>query len=188
MILDLLTILNSAFLNRCRGSRLYNLTTSTVVGRIVSALGMGINASFDHFRDLTQMLEIQAWSFVSLMLWSTFAWDKYWSAAIGNRPDMTKAAFAPVDWVMVKLRIPFASDFQLRLWGLCAITLRLSIYALCVVGLAFIEGRPEHAWYGVGSLLLGLPYYVWGYIKKDFAVEYAEYTVGALMRIIIISI
>lgn len=150
-------IFSAAILNRMRGSRIYNLTTSTELGRIVSAMGFGLLASFLEIGNNILMLEMFAWVFLSILLWSTPAWDKYWSEEIGHDPNHT------------------------RLYGLMQMTIRMQLIVPCFIGIAFISGHLEQLVYLPLTLLLGIPYYIWGYISKNYAIPFSEYTIGGML-------
>src|SRR5262245_52176304 len=86
----LIVALLFAFLNRARGSRLYGLTDSTALARLVSTHFMGVIAGTLALQqdpgNPAHMAAVTLWTWGTLMLWCTPAWDAYWSAAIGNDP------------------------------------------------------------------------------------------------------
>jgi hypothetical protein len=93
-------------LNCARGRLLFGMTTSTVISRIVATAGMAMGVAaitLDPFAAL--------FSWLSLMLWCTPAWDAYWSAEIGNDPSHS------------------------RLWGLGMMTLRMLLARRAFLGL-----------------------------------------------------
>lgn len=151
-----------AFLNRARGTRLFEHTTSTMISRIVS---MGLMAAYLSAEALmldvggVRSLCLLAWAWASLLLWCDEAWDDLWSACIGHDPNHS------------------------RLWGLMMLTLRMSLGIPYFVGVAYITGHSDRAWYAAASLLLGLPYYIWGYLQPNKAINFAEPTVGTIIAI-----
>ncbi len=169
-----LTIAAFAILNRMRGSRIYDLTSSTTVGRLAACLGMAMCTAV--LNSTMHQVPVFLWSLASLMLADIFAWDNYWSAAVGNPTDIMKPAFAPVDWVMAKL-----PAMPLRLWGTVAMGLRMSLFGAYVAGLAVITDHPANAFYGLFTLLFGVPYLVSGYLWKQNPVASSEYLVGGLL-------
>jgi hypothetical protein len=70
-----------AILNRARGTKFFEMTTSTVKSRIFSTLLMASTIAFKGNNVILFPL-----CFIGLMFWCTFAWDEYWAAAIGNGP------------------------------------------------------------------------------------------------------
>lgn len=115
--------------------------------------------------------------FPLLMLWCVFAWDRYWSAAIGN--GASEGGWKPIDYIMSKLWPVPAGGFKLRLWGTVAMGLRMMMLIPFLVTLAFItDGNP---WYSLLSVFLGVPYLLWGYLVKVNVIRNAELTVGALV-------
>lgn len=151
-----------ALLNRARGTKLFNLVNSTVIGRLLSTMLMAVSASLAVIPETLLMLEVFGWLWASLMLWCTPAWDKYWSAAIGHDPDHS------------------------RLWGLAMMTLRMTLGAPAIIGLAFIINKPLHAYYALGTLFMGLPYYVFGYLRPQKPIDYSEPVVGAILGLMIV--
>lgn len=142
------------FLNRARGSRLFNYCNSTVFTRLVATFGMGLcvlAASASYAAAL--------WAWASLMLWCTPAWDKYWSEAIGN------------------------SQTHSRLYGLMQMTIRQLLILPCFFGLEYITGASY--WLSLPALLLGLPYYLSGFLGSSYVITYAEYGVGAIIGLTI---
>lgn len=177
--LQLLIILLFACLNRARGTQLFGLTTSTEAGRLVSMYGMAMLVAFLAFLSSetdTHALMTFIVSFAGLLLWCTFGWDNYWSAAIGNPTDITKPTFAPVDWIMSKL-----PAMPLRLWGAIAMGLRQSLATPTIAAIACIAGHPEHAIYGLATLFFGFIYMATGYGPNRYAIPIAEPFVGATL-------
>ncbi len=171
-------ILLFSILNRCRGSHFYNLVNSTTLSRILSATLMAIVASFQ----TPSLIPLIA---CGLDLWMTPAWDKYWSAAIGNPTDLTAKAFAPVDWIMLRLWHWPVQGIQLRLWGTVAMGLRggLPLYPLfAVLGFA---GYPIAFVTGLATFFQGIPYLIGGIpCDKAYSVPFAEYVWGAVLGLL----
>lgn len=149
-----------ALCNRARGSQLYGLTDSTVIGRLASTLGMALsNGLFFNLGSIIQM-EIAAWSWASLMLWCTFAWDKFWSAMLGNDPNHSK------------------------LWGLGWMALRQSLAVVEVIGGCWLTGNLDRWWLALATPLLAVPYIIYGIVAKKTPILDAELTDGAMLGII----
>jgi hypothetical protein len=146
-----------AFLNRARGSQLFGLTTSTVIGRLVAMGAMAVLTSLMMIPDATMMAEIFALTFAGLMLWATPAWDAYWSAEIGDSPTHSK------------------------LWGVLMMGWRQLLIVPTYIGQAFLVGHPERAIWAATTLFYWLPYLVYGVSAKSRAVELSEYTIGVLI-------
>lgn len=150
-----------AILNRARGTQLFNATSSTVIGRLVSTLGMSLLTAATASHEPILFATFLAWTWASLMLWCTPAWDAYWSAAIGHDPANS------------------------RLWGLTAMTLRMTLAVPSIVGLAYLSAQPFHSIYASGILLMGLPYYLAGYLNPKNPIGMAEPMVGAILGLLI---
>lgn len=146
-----------AVLNRARGSQLFGLTTSTVIGRLMSMGGMAVVTSLMLVPNTTRMVEVFAVAFGGLMLWATPAWDSYWSAEIGNDPSHSK------------------------LWGCLMMGWRQLLIVPTFAGEAFLIGHPERAVWAATAGLYWLPYFAFGAMVKPRAVEFSEYTIGALI-------
>lgn len=162
-------------LNRARGSQIYGLAQSTVEARVVAMLFM---ACFT--MGIAGSIIVAPVIFAGLMLWCSFAWDNYWSAAIGNPTDLDKPTFPPVDFIM---RIAFRwLRPRPRLWGALAMSLRgfIAGYAL-FVALGFM-GYTKAPFLGLGLLLQGVPYYAFGHLPGGkYTIFLSEFAVGALM-------
>ena len=176
-----------AFLNRGRGSQFWNQIDSTVASRLVTTLSMSSLTMIASGSDEYQGDLILFWVWAVMSLWAFPGWDNYWSAAIGNAFNPNASTFAPVDWLMK--RMPWfsavyaatASNLSRRLWGTVAMGLRQALAAPCFIGLAYLTGHPETGWYAAGTLLLGTPYLLGGYVCKAYPVGFAEYCVGAVL-------
>jgi hypothetical protein len=165
-----------AALNRARGSRLFNLTTSTTIGRLSSTGGMAIATAL--LADNPIIIPI-LWT--GLFLWTLPAWDKYWSAAIGNPTDMAATSFAPVDWIMAKLWPSPKPGIQLRLWGTIAMGLRGALLFPLFAILGFMR-YPAAFLIGLATLLQGVPYLISGIPSdKSYSIPFAETLWGACL-------
>lgn len=153
-----------AFMNRARGTKLFEMTRSTTIGRIVSMGGIAFVAhlyALMHGYSLFISVGVFAWVWASLMLWCVWGWDDLWSATIGDQPDKS------------------------RLWGLAHLALRMIWGVPCIVGLALLAGHPFAAIWALGVPLLALPYYVWGFVPHQYTINNAEMTVGAMWWLMI---
>lgn len=158
-----LLVIAFAVLNRARGSRLFELTSSTGVSRIVATFLMAAATTSLVFPD--RMLFVMPWVWVSLLVWCTPAWDAYWSAEIGDDPKHS------------------------RLWGLGMMTLRMALVMPCLTGLAVLSGHTDRALFANGALLLGLPYYLLGFIVPvGYVIFASELTVGAILGALVFAI
>lgn len=184
----LLTIVSFAFWNRARGSQLFDLAKSTTEGRLLSCFGMATTAAMLVAMNLPHatylIVAVAAGSMAALMFWCVFAWDNYWSAAIGNPTSITKAAFAPVDLVMRGF-----SWLPIRLWGTLAMGLRQMLLAPFLIGLAIVCGHPGLSVLGAAPIAFGVPYLVGGYLKAVVApVTFAELVIGGVMGFLVSTI
>ncbi len=151
--------------NRARGSKLFGLTSSTEISRILSMLGIAIGTAILTFnKNWSHFDVVLFWAFICLMLWCTPAWDSLWGQTITGS----------------------ASN---RLRGLAKLALRMSLAAPCMIGLAYLTGHIEHVAYSVATSLLAVPYYIFGYLLPQYngryAVPAAELTAGAILGAII---
>lgn len=186
-----------AFLNRARGSQLFTETDSTTEARLVSVSCMAIICLGMKMANPIQGVEIGAWTIAALMFWCVFAWDKYWGAAIGTNDAeaMQSSAFAPVDYIMYWIwpNPPSVTGISMRLWGWLAMSLRQSLAAIWVIGMAYLSGRPENSWLAIFTPALGTFYFIGGLLvplpqngQQTKAVMLAEYGVGAGLGILAI--
>lgn len=182
-----------ALMNRARGSQFFSLTDSTTEARIISMMGIAIAMSFLKLENPLLTAGIVVWTLAALMLWCTPAWDKYWGAAIGtNTPaDQAKTSCVPVDWVMSVIwpETPI-SGVSMRLWGWLAMSLRQSLAAVWVIGLACLAGHPENCWLAIFTPLLGTFYFIFGLViplpippATTKAILPSELAVGAALGI-----
>lgn len=146
-----------AFLNRARGTQLFGLTDSTIVGRLVSMMGMALLTSFLFMHNSILMLSAFLGTWAFLMLWCSPLWDKFWNIEIGN------------------------SDTHSRLYGLMQMTIRMSLAVPTILFIAGLSGHQFNTFYAFGALTLGFPYYLYGYIRSSNPIPYSEYTVGSML-------
>jgi len=151
-------------LNCARGRLLFGMTTSTEESRVISTFFMAMASAALAVSvrpgDALFVGEVSAWAWLMLLLWCTPAWDAYWSAEIGNDPSHS------------------------RLWGLGMMTLRMLLAAPCIIGLALLEHTT--AWFSLGVLTLGIPYYVSGFITpRAYVISAAETAVGMILGLLI---
>lgn len=155
MIISLLLLPICSIANRARGSKFWEHISSTVLTRLAA---MGIIAlSVTAF---TSNLILFPVILAGLMLWCTPAWDKYWSAQIGNDlPAVSKA------------------------WGNRHMFVRQLLILPTFAATIYFYNTPW-AWgalYAIPALLYWLPYYVFGFFTKSESIARAEYTIGALI-------
>ncbi len=168
-----------ALLNRARGSKLFGLTTSTTVARIVSTIGMACATYWEH-----RTLGVLLWSFASLFFWQVFGWGKYFAAIHGNI-DPNGGGLRWVDRVMGWLDPPLHTLEQRKRWGTVAMGLRMTLLAPFIIGLAFLTGEPNRAWLAAFTPFLGIPYYLGGKLSQKYSVLIAELIVGALIGLMV---
>lgn len=168
-----------ALLNRARGSKLFGLTTSTTVARIVSTVGMALLTYQSH-----PTLGVLLWSFASLFFWQVFGWGKYFAAIHGNI-DPKGGGMRWVDWLMDRLDLPTFTVEERKRWGTVAMGLRQTLLAPFVLGLAYLTDDPGMAWLAVFTPFLGIPYYLAGKISQKYAGLIAELIIGALIGAIV---
>lgn len=168
-----------ALLNRARGSKLFGLTASTTVARIVSTLGMALLTYWAHPK-----LSVLLWSFASLFFWQVFGWGKYF-AAIHGQIDPNGGRMQWVDWAMERIGMPTNTVEQRKKWGTVAMGLRQTLLIPFIVGLAYLTDDPAKLWLVPVTPLLGLAYYMGGKISQQYSVFIAELIVGAVIGIIV---
>lgn len=150
-----------AILNRARGSQLFGYTDSTVIGRLVAALGMAISvyilSLFDGISNIHAVI-VFFWTIGALMFWMVPRWDAYWSAEIGNDPKHS------------------------RLWGLATMTLRMLLAAPCIIGLAYLSEHIDKAWLALATAFLAVPYLIFGYLTPGAnVIRNSELAAGAIL-------
>ena len=163
-----------AILDRARGSKLFDLITSTQVSRIVST-GLMATAVMGISGNIYTLL---AWPL--LFGWSIAGWGVYQGTATGTRSNFTEKEFAPVDWLMSKISYfddinrATVTDLECRLWGTIAMALRQMLLAPYIVAIG-------GTWQVVLIPLMALPYMAAGYLVKRDHIMYAEYASGAVL-------
>lgn len=173
------------FWNCARGRKLFGLTDSTAIGRIISTCMMAALPAMMLLPDVDSMTLMWGWIWLMLMVWCTPAWDNYWSVTIGDRlPPVT--CFAPVDWLMSE----FPWDrFKGRIWGLVALTLRMMLILPAFVGEMIYLGHYNRWEWLLCSLLMGIPYYISGYVSpRKYVIAAAEIGTGAIIGIMAFGI
>lgn len=163
-----------ALLNRARGTRLFEHTSSTVIGRVVSMGGMVLVSWLAFPIGIYEVLVIWA----GLMLWcSAGGWGKYFSAMHGKY-DPNEHEIAWIDWAGTYVEM--TDECSNRLRGLFCMCLR-GIYMYPIfIGLGLL-GHPWAFIIGLGSLLQGFPYYWARYIPNwdKYGIMAAELVWGA---------
>ncbi len=129
-----------ALLNRARGTRIFNLTSSTVAGRMVAMMGMAILTVIRHTPEPEDVALALVIYFLLLMLWASPAWDEYWAAEIGTPPHSKK-------------------------WGVAMMTLRMSLILPFYAFIALQDGW-DNGWMSMSWVLLSLTYLVSGFMYK----------------------
>lgn len=182
-----------AILNRARGTQFFSLLGSTAEGRILATLFMSLIASLGYLDNAAQAAQMLVFLWASLMFWCVFAWDKYWGAATGQNSGAAMAAvsFVPVDKIMSKI-FPITAamtpnSFRQRLWGLVAMCLRQSLAAPAIIALSLITGHPEDMWFAALTPLLGVWYFIFGYLWQVEAITLAELAVGGSLGWLILK-
>lgn len=163
-----------AFLNRARGSKLFDLTTSTTVSRLASTFAMAalvMLASGDWLA--------AAWAWASLFLWAVPEWGKYLGAACGNPINEAEKGFVPSEWVVGLL--PLRNS---RTRGLIGTAVRMSLAVPCGVGIAYLTGGPM--WPALLAPAMALPYFGLGLVlDSGRAWKYGEYGAGAVLGLLV---
>lgn len=166
--MELLFISVFAFLNRARGSKLFEKTTSTQVARIVSAMGMGLLVMyFSVYPKTTGLI-----AFVGFFLWSLPAWGKYAGMAIGRDSSHEKET-AWIDNILDRFTLPF------QLEGAIGLSLRMLYAAPVLFAISFVE--VGNYWACLLTPFMGAVYYLTGLIWKDKGWHYGEYAAGGIL-------
>jgi hypothetical protein len=169
-----------AFFNVARGRKLFGLSNSTVLSRIIFALGTAF---------LSQMfLGASIWLafviFVGLMLWSSFGWGKYFSAFTGI-DDPNEKEIKWIDDIGYSVIIGIDEFSNLKRGLLCMCLRGLYMYPMfALLGLA----NPLAFIVGIGCILQGVPYFA-AYYFRQFSnpVIYAEAVWGACIAIMLVG-
>ena len=168
-MIDIIFTAAFAVLNRARGSKLFEKTTSTQVARIVSAMGMaGLTLYFSQYPKLTGLI-----AFVGFFLWSLSGWGKYAGMTTG-RDSRHESEIKWIDWALDKL----PTD-NVRLLGGAGMALRCTYAAPVLFAISFIEVGAY--WACLLTPLMGAVYYVTGLIWNDKGWHYGEYVSGAIL-------
>ena len=168
-----------ALLNRARGSKLFGLTRSTTVARVISTTGMALLTYESH-----PTLAVLLWSFASLFFWQVFGWGKYFAAVHGHI-DPNGGGMRWIDRAMDRLDLPTFTAEERKRWGTVAMGLRQTLLIPFIVGLALLTGDPGKAWLAAFTPLFGLPYYIGGKLNQKYAVLIAELILGAMIGAIV---
>lgn len=178
MLIKTLTAICGGFWNCARGRKLFNLTTSTEIGRLVSMTMIALAGATLVLPATLPAACVFIWSILALMLWCSPAWDAYWSVTIGQSKPPVKC-FAPVDYIMA---IPPFNKLQGRLWGLVAFTLRMQLILPLFIGNMWILHHFGRIEYLPLAAALALPYYVLGYlIRVQYVIPASEFCTGMII-------
>ena len=156
MIIFILIIIIFSLANRARGCRIFNYVKSTVITRLITMSVMSITTLMIYPQEPIYSPFIYLGL---LMLWCSFGWDYFWSAAIGD------------------------SAIHSRIWGTIAMTIRQSLIIPFYSYIIFITDAPWwHIFYSCSLFFMGLPYFIFGKIyNDDRRVSYSEYTIGGII-------
>lgn len=166
------------FWNCARGRKLFGLTDSTEIGRMVAMMMMALAVSVISMLLPEAMAVLFVWSFLTLLLWCSPGWDAYWSVTIGQSAPPVKA-FAPVDYLMA---LPPFNKLKGRLWGLVAFTLRMQLILPYYAGCMWYLGHDDRLIYLPLTLTLALPYYILGLlIPVRYVIPAAEIGTGIII-------
>lgn len=170
--------------NCARGRRLFGLTSSTELSRIISMFGISLAVAGMQITSLMHVARLLIWSWTTLMLWCSPSWDRYWSACFGYNTALTQKGWAPVDWIMARIWPTPSGGHVLRLWGLLAMTLRMSLVVPFFLGLAYIGGSSLYI-AAFAFSLLALTYYISGYVipTSHYIVAAPEWVNGMILFI-----
>lgn len=167
-----------AALNRARGSKLFNLTTSTQAARAVSTFAMAVLTMLAADPQTADLKAVLLWVWVSLYFAMLPGWGEYVGFAIGVREGVPEKEFAPVDWLMRRLPIK-----HMRLWGGVAMGLRMALLTPCVIGLAYLTGGSW--WWALATPLTGLVYVPCGLLFGAKGWGYGEYCAGGVIGVLL---
>lgn len=167
-----------AALNRARGSKLFDLTTSTQAARAASTFAMAVLTMLAADPVSSDLKAVLLWTWAALYLAMLPGWGEYVGFAIGVREGVPEREFAPVDWLMRHLPIK-----NMRLWGGLAMGMRMALVSPCVLGLAHLTGGSY--WWAIATPLVGFTYLPCGLIFGAKGWEYGEYCAGALIGVLL---
>jgi hypothetical protein len=165
-------------LNRARGSKLFEQTDSTTIGRLASAIVMGYLAMLASGLTGQRAYWLLAWTSISIYLGMLPGWGKYVGAAIGANYDHEEKEMGLVDWIMERLPLEHG-----RIWGAVAMSVRMILLVPCVIGVAFITGG--NPLWGLLAPLMGWCYWITGYLFSEGAWGKGEVLSGALLGLLI---
>lgn len=170
MLLGSVFVLCFAVLNRARGSKLFDLTTSTTVARIVSTGGMALLV-------LLASSDIKAgWAaWLGLFLWSVPEWGKYMGAACGNPINPEEKGFILSEWA-----VRWSGASNTRTQGFIGTAVRMALAAPCVAAVAWLTGGP--VWPSLLAPTMALAYWLLGFrLDSGRAWKYGEYCAGGVL-------
>lgn len=164
-----------AALNRARGSKLFDLTTSTTVARIVST---GLMAALVLAVSGNLAAGWAAWW--GLYIWSVPEWGKYMGAACGNPVNPEEKGFILSEWAVKK-----SGARDTRLQGLIGTAVRMALAAPVVIAVARLTGGS--VWPSLLTPLMALPYFLLGFVlDSGRAWKYGEYCAGAVIGVLLL--
>lgn len=163
-----------SLLNRARGSKFFDLTTSTTFSRIISTNGMGLLVGL-----MTHSLGAALATWLLLFLWSIPEWGKYMGAAVGNPIDKNEKGF-----LLSEMAVTASKVVNTRIKGLIGTAVRMALAAPALVAVAIIT---DGAWWpGLLTPLMAAPYSILGlFIPAGPAWKYGEYCAGAILGVLL---
>ena len=168
-MIDIIFTAAFAVLNRARGSKLFEKTTSTQVARIVSAMGMaGLTLYFSQYPKLTGFI-----AFIGFFLWALPGWGKYAGMTTG-RDSRHETEIKWIDRVLDQLPIKGIQEL-----GGIGMALRMVYAAPVLFAISFVEVGAY--WSCLLTPLMGAVYYVTGKLWKDKGWHYGEYVSGGIL-------
>lgn len=163
-----------ACLNRARGSKLYDLTTSTTHARLAATMAMAALVLL-----ASASWRAAVWAWAALFLWAVPEWGKYMGAACGNPISPVEPGFMLSEWAVKKSGVRGT-----RLKGLVGTAARMALAAPCAVAVALLTGGP--LWPAVLTPFMALPYFALGYVTTPGpAWKHGEYCAGAILGVIL---
>lgn len=155
-----------AILNGARGSKLFNLTISTTISRVLCALSLAV--VYGVLSGNTTSMLIVA---IGYMVWAIPGWGKYFSAYHGN----DNRSESEIGWID-RIGYRFVKDNN-KLRGVLCMGLRgLYLYPMFLA-----LGTPV---IGLLAALQGVPYYVAGTVSSG-TIRHAEYMWGGAMGLML---
>lgn len=177
-----LCLLAIAILNYARGTRLFGLTSSTSISRIVVSFAMAI-VSYIMGYDILDIPIILA----GIYVWSVPGWGKYFSSFMGNY-NKDDREIGWIDYIGDNLIIA-TDEKSNRVRGLVCMCLR-GIYMYPLFIALYLSGHPMAPIFGMGCLLQGIPYWLAKYAKDagKNPLSYAEPIWGYFMGLMLWSV